>query len=296
MPSDNKNSPIQIEVGAAAKYERKTNVSIEVPEDVTRAKAKALLDAISPFTGSLGIVGDWLADKRIELRLQRLQKLITVASKAQEAIDGQSAVAGSVPIKALLPMLEKASLEEGEDETLTDAWAALLASASIDYDPEVLTFTRILSEFGPREALVLSRLYGGRRKWALGDRNEKALTRFFESEEAIKPMIRRAVADGDPGLFPRLRGFVDESWPMEFTLAFTRGASVRANWIDKRLLEPFYEAHSVGYTILAHQGLIELSGQGYAWMNGETPVGVNWATLTDLGGRFMVRVTLPTTK
>jgi hypothetical protein len=159
--SEDKN-PFGIDVGASAKYERKTSVSIEVPEDVTRSKAKALLDAISPFTGSLGIVGDWLADKRIELRAQRGQRLILIASKAQQALESQSVAPGPVPIKALLPMLEKASLEEGDDETLTDAWAALLASASVAYDPEVLTFTRILSELGPREALVLHRLYGGR--------------------------------------------------------------------------------------------------------------------------------------
>ena len=292
MPSD-KEIPINVDVGATAKYERKTSVSIDVPEDVTRAKADAFLKSISPFTESLALVGDWLADTRVRLRIQRIQKLIQVAGRAQELIDQQSSSAPSkIPTKALLPILEKASLEEPGDEILTSAWAGLLASASLDYDAEVLTFTRILSELGPREAAVLDRVYGNRREWATGTRNDAALTRFFESEATIKPMIRSAVLAGDQSLFGQLGDYVDGSWPMEFTVAYTRGVSARANWIDKRLLEAFYAENRLGYTILARQGLIEERGQSYSWAPAEVPVGVDWVSLTDFGGRFMARVAL----
>lgn len=86
MPSDpadkkDASNALKVEVGAvakaeaAAKYERKTQVSITVPEDVTRAKAQAFLDAISPFTHSLGLIGDWLADARERLKIHRLKAL-----------------------------------------------------------------------------------------------------------------------------------------------------------------------------------------------------------------------------
>jgi hypothetical protein len=134
--------PLKVELGAVAKvsavakYEHKTEVSIEVPEDVTRANAQAFLDAISPFTQSLGLVGDWLADTRERLRIHRLQALTTVANKARQEIEKQTEKPAQIPFKALLPMLERASLEEANDETLTTAWGALVASAALDYDPD----------------------------------------------------------------------------------------------------------------------------------------------------------------
>ena len=124
------------------------------------------IDAISPFTQSLGLVGDWLADTRERLRIHKLQALTTVANKARQEIEKQTEKPAQIPFKALLPMLERASLEEANDETLTTAWGALVASAALDYDPEVIAFSRILSELSPRECLILERIFGGR--WSGG--------------------------------------------------------------------------------------------------------------------------------
>jgi hypothetical protein len=203
--------PIKIDLGAAAKvsavakYERKTEVSIDVPEDVTRAKAEALLDAISPFTESLGLVGDWIADTRQRLRVQRIEALSVIATKARKAIEQQNDRPKQIPIKALLPILDRASLEEPGDESLTTAWGALIASASLDYDPEVMAFSRILSELSPRECLVLERIFGNRHEWALGDRASGAMRKFFDSEGTIKPLILDAVLKGDTAIFEKLR-------------------------------------------------------------------------------------------
>jgi hypothetical protein len=294
--------PLKVELGAVAKvsavakYERKTEVSIEVPEDVTRANAQAFLDAISPFTQSLGLVGDWLADTRERLRIHRLQALTTVANKARQEIEKQTEKPAQIPFKALLPMLERASLEEANDETLTTAWGALVASAALDYDPEVIAFSRILSELSPRECLILERIFGGRWEWVREEPSPAAMKRFYESESTIKPMIRKAVLDKDHKLFAKLRAYVEPSMPMEFTLALTRGVSERANWIDKTLKEPFYAENELGYRLLEAQGLIGGHGHSYSWQHGEIPVAVDWVSLTDLGARFVARVVPPPAK
>lgn len=152
------------------------------------------------------------------------------------------------------------------------------------------TFSRILSELSPRECLILQRVFGGRWDWVSGTRPPGAMTRFFESEAEIKPMLRQAVVKEDKSVFSKLQNYVDPAFPMEFTRALTRGTSQRANWIDKVLKEPFYAENELGYPLLETQGLVIGRGQGYSWDVGETPVGVDWVELTDLGSRFVARV------
>ena len=288
--------PSKVELGAvakaeaSAKYERNTQVSIAVPEDVTRAKSQAFLDAISPFTNALGFIGDWLADARERSRIHRLTTLMTIAEKARKEIEDQGEKPSAIPLKALLPMLDKASLEEADDEILTTAWGTLIASAALDYDPEVIAFSRILSELSPRECLILQRIFGGRWDWVMGRRPPATMMRFFESEAEIKPLIREAIRKGDQSIFGKLQTYVDGSMPMEFTLALTRGTSQRASWVEDVLKEPFYAENEQGYLLLRAQRLIQLRGQSYSWQTGETPVAVDWAELTDLGSTFIARV------
>jgi hypothetical protein len=297
-PDDKEDStdPLKVEVGAvakaeaSAKYERKTQVSVVVPEDVTRAKAQAFLDAISPFTHSLGLIGDWIADARERLKVHRLQALMAVAEKARKEIEDRGEKPREIPFKALLPMLDKASLEAADDEVLTTAWGTLIASASLDYDPEVIAFSRILSELSPRECVILQRIFGQRWEWVLGNHVPAAMRQFFESDAEIKPMIRDAVLKQDHQLFSKLQKYVDPAMPMEFTLALTRGASKRANWVDKVLKEQFYAENELGYGLLKAQGLIDGRGQSYSWGPDEIPVAVDWVELTDLGNRFVARV------
>lgn len=286
--------PVRLEAGvvakAEAKYTRTTEISVSVPEDVTRAKAEAFLDAISPLTQGLGLIGDWIGDKRERLKLHRLQSLEKIANKARAQVEQQQVEPKPIPVKALIPILDRASLEEADDETLTDAWAALIASASLEYDPEVIAFSRVLSELSPRECLILQRVFGERWGWVRGKRPPAAMRAFFEREAEIKSMLRSAVVGGDVSVFEKLQRFVDPAMPMEFTVALTRGTSQHANWTDKLLKLPFYDQNELGYQLLEAQGLIQVRGQSYPWMTGETPVAVDWVELTDLGSRFVARV------
>ncbi|MEG6509782.1 hypothetical protein V6C03_12480 [Methyloligella sp. 2.7D] len=291
-----KASEVRAQVGAIAKaearasYERRTEVSIDVPPDVTRAKSQAFLDAISPITHSLGLAGDYLEDLRERLRMGRGATLGVVAAKTRDQIEHQQKPPGEVPIKAMLPILERASLEEPDDEVLTSAWATLIATAATDYDPEVISFSRILAELTPRECQILQHIFQGRFKWVDGKRPVGPMTKFFESEDEIKSKLRKAVQAGDSKIFSELLTYVDPEMPIQFIAAITRGVSVRANWIDKLLKEPFYTEHEGGYEILKAQGLVEHRGQSYSWRDGETPVAVDWFELSELGCRFVARV------
>lgn len=59
-----------------------------------------------------------------------------------------------IPSKALVPFLGLSSLED-PDSTLIESWANLGVSAAINYDIEVVRFSKILSEIGPREKSIL---------------------------------------------------------------------------------------------------------------------------------------------
>ena len=135
-------------------YERKTDVTIEQPEDVTRAKAFAWLDVISPITQWAGLKGDTLRHKRDLLRLEREESLYEVSQKLREKLEGKTIT--PIPTKQLIPALEKASLEAPNSEFI-ERWANLLASAAISPGDDVTICTSILGDLGPSEALLLDR-------------------------------------------------------------------------------------------------------------------------------------------
>lgn len=131
-PSVNVTASAKAEASAVAKFSREKKITERVPEDVTRAKAGAWLDLISPITEWAGLKGDQLRHKRELLRLQREETLNCIGERVQKALRGRSSTVNPVPMKILVPYLEKASLEDPADTTMVDMWANLLLSASDD--------------------------------------------------------------------------------------------------------------------------------------------------------------------
>jgi hypothetical protein len=140
------------ELVAKATY-RRTRVTTEViPPDVTRAKAGAWLDLISPITEWAGLKGDQLRSKRSLFRIQQEETLLRVAQAVRLRVEGKSIK--PVPPKILVPALEKASLEEPSDDAMIQRWAELLAAASqeIAVQPR---FVGILGELAGSQAECL---------------------------------------------------------------------------------------------------------------------------------------------
>lgn len=136
--SDERKSPANIELGASAKAELKAEIKAEIPSTSMGRLVDALTDAIRPFTEARGLKAD-------QIRLQREEVLIEIAKRASVRLQIEKIEPQPIPMKTLVPLLERASLEDPEDEEMIDRWAALLAAEARDPGPNRRWFIDILS-------------------------------------------------------------------------------------------------------------------------------------------------------
>ena len=92
---------------ASAKFTRKRIIQESVPADVTRAKANARLDLISPLTEWAGLKGDELRQKRVQLRLQREDVLTRIGEKCTKRLGLRPPNSAPVPNKFLARWLRE---------------------------------------------------------------------------------------------------------------------------------------------------------------------------------------------
>jgi hypothetical protein len=105
-----------------AGYKRKNIklVAEKVPADVTRARAAALLELISPVTELFALGGDWLKHHRRRFDIQRKAALVQLARSIREKMADRT-VLQQLPPKIFLPAIETVSFEP-EDSRLIDWW------------------------------------------------------------------------------------------------------------------------------------------------------------------------------
>lgn len=154
---ENDNPKIEAKVGAS--YQRTRNTTEVIPADVTRARSGAWLDLISPMTEWAGLRGDELRHKRKLLRIQQEEVLAKIAEKTKEQLGGRPQLNNPIPVKFLVPFLEKASLEDF-DSPLVDLWANLLASAATEYDSYHIHFVNVISQITAQQAEAFEYLVG----------------------------------------------------------------------------------------------------------------------------------------
>jgi hypothetical protein len=142
---------------AKATYQRKRISSEIIPADVTRAKAGAWLDLISPLTEWAGLRGDQIRHKREMLRVQREEVIEKIGRRVSLRLSKHPSPTQSIPTKFIVPFLEKASLEDLNSE-LIETWCNLLTSAATNFNHHMVRFCSILSEIGPAEVKFMSRL------------------------------------------------------------------------------------------------------------------------------------------
>jgi hypothetical protein len=140
---------------ASAKFSRKRIIQESVPADVTRAKATAWLDLISPLTEWAGLKGDELRQKRVQLRLQREDVLTRIAEKCTKRLGLRPPNSVPVPNKFFVPFLEQASLED-PDSSLVDMWANLFVSASENFESYHTHFVSIISRLSHKQAEIFA--------------------------------------------------------------------------------------------------------------------------------------------
>jgi hypothetical protein len=156
-----KNIGVSAKIAAIAKasYARKKTTTETIPPDVTRAKASAWLDLISPLTEWAGLKGDELRSKRALLRLQREDILDAIVTRARKKIGNLAHLNKPIPNKFLVPFLEQASLEEPES-SLIDMWASLLSSAAQNFSSHHTHFVSIISRLSAKQGLILKSIIG----------------------------------------------------------------------------------------------------------------------------------------
>jgi Abortive infection alpha len=162
MPNEKQTKRGHVQLTAEAKlaatYAVRKNIKEVIPSDVTRAKVASWLDLISPLTERAGLKGDQLRLKRDILRLHREETLSRIASsiRAKGPINlGKS----KVPNKFIVNFLERASLEDPDDE-LVEFWSNLLISAAEDYNPYHIHFINIISQLSSKQAKLVESIIG----------------------------------------------------------------------------------------------------------------------------------------
>jgi hypothetical protein len=145
--SEEGNKPIvSVEIGAKVSAE----IKAEVPRESVGRTLDALVDIIRPFTEARGLKAD-------NIRLQRAEIAYKIAKLARDAAEAEHLELKPPPTKFMVPFLERASLED-KDEELHSRWAALLLAASTHFEARQLTFIDIMSRVSSEELSLLEEI------------------------------------------------------------------------------------------------------------------------------------------
>jgi len=135
--------PVKVEVGAKATLE----IKAEIPTASAGRFVDALTDIIRPWSEKRGLKADLI-------RLQREDVALEIARRAARRIELENPDPHPVPLKILIPLLEKGSQEEEDDDFMINMWANLLAASAKDNSVSP-RFVGIISELNGKQARLL---------------------------------------------------------------------------------------------------------------------------------------------
>jgi hypothetical protein len=122
---------------------------------------KAVIEGAQSFLNRLlgpavDETGQLLADK---VRYRRFRNQVRIAEGAQRLVEAAGLSPVPVPLQILVPLVEKASLEE--DPTVQEMWSTLLANAATAKARHGLhrLCVEVLAGISPKEALILRHVY-----------------------------------------------------------------------------------------------------------------------------------------
>jgi len=121
--------------------------------EIQSQEAQEFLNYIIPecFKDGIGIVNDLV-------KSWRWKNQINILQRSKFFLEEKNLDSSEIPLKILIPLLEKASLEE--DENLQDKWSKLLAYASYSKEFEYTkSFINILDQLTVFEANILDWMY-----------------------------------------------------------------------------------------------------------------------------------------
>jgi hypothetical protein len=111
----------------------------------------ALTDLIRPVSEAFGLVGDKIA-------LRRQATLLEIAKRTKERLAVTRRPVKPIPPKFLVPLLEKASLEDVNSEKLIGMWSNLLATAATEEVELIGQYTTVLSEITSDQVKLMEQI------------------------------------------------------------------------------------------------------------------------------------------
>ena len=236
-----------------------------------------MVDIIRPFSEKRGLRADLI-------RLQREEVAIAIAFKATERLRITGDTPHSIPNKILVPMLEKASLEDPNSE-LIDRWANLLASTARCPHIKAITFADVLSQLGGDQAQLLDRI--GVPRWKVVPEPLLSSTMgVVRGSNWLDRIYTRGI--------PRLDGFgkhislllvqqeIDES-ELCYTVELRVVGPAGYTEVDR-----YYRDNKIDFDILERQSLIEKHHFETNGFFGN--IGVTIYGLTELGIEFLYSI------
>jgi hypothetical protein len=142
-------SSVKVDVGASAKLN--VELKTEVPKESSGRLLDSLTDLIRPFSEKRGL-------KAGRLRLEREEVLYEIAVRARKRIELERTAVTPIPNKFLIPLLERASLEDLSDKKLLDMWSNLLATALTQKVELLGQYTDILSHLTGGQARLFEEI------------------------------------------------------------------------------------------------------------------------------------------
>ncbi len=135
----------------------KLSVRTTIPAKSTGRLLDALTDVIRPLTERMGLKADLI-------RLQREEVALKVAMLAAERVKREKMPITPIPTKTVTRLLEAASLEDLDDETMIRLWANLLASSALGTQNNVPRYVSILSDINGQQARLIQDIFTRRGK------------------------------------------------------------------------------------------------------------------------------------
>jgi hypothetical protein len=224
--------PIKVNIEASAKL----TVSTEIPAQASGRIVNAIADVVSPLTEWLGLMGD-------KIRIHRMKVVSDVIRRADEYIALGKAEPHPIPIKVAVPLLERASQEEVDDDFMIDMWAKLLASTATTSNVSP-RFVGIIGELNSRQARLLVSLAGT--KSIIGPPRSASLQRNIETY-VLDALKRADSADDARDAINAYLGELPEVSDVSITFSANRPYG----------MPEFFDPGNADPAILASLGLLE---------------------------------------
>jgi hypothetical protein len=121
-------------------------------DESKRSLGRALSDLLGPAASELGQL---LAD---QVRFARWRAALAIVERAKSISKERGLSRKVIPIRFLVPFLEKASLQDTESD-IAEMWSALLARAQDEYEDRYISYIEILNRLSSTESHMLNNMW-----------------------------------------------------------------------------------------------------------------------------------------